>query len=465
MTLLAPLMLFGWVPMALLFFSRYKPQHAVLVTVIGGWLILPQASYNVAGLPDYDKHLAIALGLILGMMLSDHRQLFDFRWHAYDLPMLAYCLAPIVTSLENGLGFYDGLSTSFFQTANWGIPYFAGRVYFFDGESLHALLLGIVIGGLLYVPLCLYEIRMSPQLSNIVYGFFPHDFIQHMRYDGFRPIVFLQHGLMVALWMAISSTVAFWLWRQRLLCSFEGFILPVPVLVLSLTFTTLLCKSVNGWFALVIGCGAYMVSRRAWISIALLLLIFTIPSYIALRSTDTIPVERVASVAEWLVDEERVESLSVRLKQENLFSAKAWNKKYFGWGGYERGWPTAPDTGEKLISMVDSLWVNTFSMYGLFGLVSLHLSMLLGPWLTLRAALSQSPQAQEIVYAPLLSLIVVLFMIDSLFNGMVGPIYIVISGALITQHVVSFDVARRKKFMYPNRKNVFLPDRCGNRTI
>lgn len=445
MNFLVPLMLFGWVPVALLFFDRLNPRHAVLATVIGGWLFLPQASYNLAGLPMFDKHTAIALGLVMGRMLSGPRQSFNIDWHIFDLPMVIYCLSPVVTSLENGLGIYDGLSASFYQATTWGIPYLAGRVYFHDSDSLRDLLMGIVIGGLLYVPLCLYEVRMSPQLSNIFYGFFPHSFAQHMRFGGFRPIVFLQHGLMVALWMAIASTAAFWLWRKRLLSSLRGFIFPIPVLVLSLIVTTILCKSVNGWFALLVGCGAYLITRRARNQLPLLFLILAIPCYIALRSTETIPVEQVISIAEKFVDEERVESFAIRLKQEQLFSEKAWTHKYFGWGGYDRGWPTDPYSGEKLISMIDSIWIITFSMYGLIGLVSLYSSMLLGPWLALKAAAKQFDETPEGIYSSLLSLIVILFMIDTLFNGMIGPIYIVINGALVSCHLAASGLPENDK--------------------
>ncbi|MBV5327317.1 MAG: hypothetical protein JZU65_06720, partial [Chlorobium sp.] len=84
----------------------------------------------------------------------------------------------------------------------WGVPFLAGRIYFKDESTIKDLHRGIIIGGLIYMVLCLYEIRMSPQLNNMLYGFFPHSWVQHLRYGGFRPIVFMQHGLMVALWMA-----------------------------------------------------------------------------------------------------------------------------------------------------------------------------------------------------------------------------------------------------------------------
>ena len=55
MTYLVPIMLFGWVPLSILFFSTLKPHHAALVCIIGGMLFLPMAGYNFSGFPEYDK--------------------------------------------------------------------------------------------------------------------------------------------------------------------------------------------------------------------------------------------------------------------------------------------------------------------------------------------------------------------------------------------------------------------------
>ena len=65
------------------------------------------------------------------------------------------------------------------------------------------------------MPLCLYEIRMSPQLHYLVYGFYPSFFGMSVRFGGYRPTVFLQHGLAVGMWMTSASLVGVWLWYSR----------------------------------------------------------------------------------------------------------------------------------------------------------------------------------------------------------------------------------------------------------
>ena len=58
MTPLVPIMLFGWVPFTILLFMRLPAHRAVLVAVIGGWLLLPTAGYNWPGIPPYGKATA-----------------------------------------------------------------------------------------------------------------------------------------------------------------------------------------------------------------------------------------------------------------------------------------------------------------------------------------------------------------------------------------------------------------------
>lgn len=436
MTPLVPIMLIGWVPFTIFLFFTLKPHRAVLISVIGGWLLLPQYSYSFQGIPSYGSSAAIALGLILGGWLSGHRQKANFQWKIYDLPMIMWCFSAIPTSLTNQLGIYDGISATFGNIVAWGIPYLAGRIYFKDSEALRDLCLGIMIGGLLYLPLCLYEIRMSPRLNITLYGFFPHEWRQHFRYGGWRPIVFMQHGLMVALWMAIATTVAFWLWRSRTIKHIKG--VPMAYIFIGLMLTTILSKSANGWFTLALGCGLYFVYRKSKTNLPFVLLILTIPLYLLLRMTEVISVDNVTMVAAHIFDAERVGSLQVRLTQEDLFVRHTLSSPLFGWGGHSRGWPVDPETGQRLIKMVDAMWIIHLSRTGFFGLVAFLTAMLIGPWLALRSAAKVAPKEDSTHLIPVvMSLVVILFMIDSLFNGMRNPAYILSSGALVSWYLAS----------------------------
>ena len=165
MTILIPITLFGWIPVVLMIFSLLPPRRAVITAFIFAWLFLPMAGYNVPGLPDYTKRTATSLAVLLGMALFHSNLLFAFRPRWFDLPIVVYCcLCPIASSLSNSLGFYDGCAAALATSVTWGLPYLIGRVYFTRLEHLRELAVGIVVGGLICLPLCWWEMRMSPQL-------------------------------------------------------------------------------------------------------------------------------------------------------------------------------------------------------------------------------------------------------------------------------------------------------------
>ena len=110
-----------------------------------------------------------------------------------------------------------------------------------------------------------------------------------------------------------------------------------------------------------------------------------------------------------------------------------------GWGGYQRGWPLDPGTGQQLVGMIDALWIILFSTYGFLGLSSAFLSLAVGPWAFLRT--STRSRARDIhgaatvpVDGALISLIVILYMLDDLLNAMQNPAYLLCVGALVSSY-------------------------------
>ena len=99
----------------------------------------------------------------------------------------------------------------------------------------HNLAIGLFIGGLVYVPLCWLEVQLSPQLHRWLYGKHQHAFIQQMRDGGYRPMVFMQHGLMVGMWMGMTALIGIWLWKAKTL--HQVWDIPMYVLVPVMIFT------------------------------------------------------------------------------------------------------------------------------------------------------------------------------------------------------------------------------------
>ena len=439
MTILVPIALFGWIGISVIAFLVTSPQRAVVFTVIAGVLVLPMASYDWPGIPVYDKTTAIALGLLLARPFSAAASAHRLRLGWYDLPVILWCsIVPFASALANNLGFYDGISSMVTNYLSIGVFFWAGRRYFGEARSLRTLTRGIILGGAFYIPLVLFEVRMSPQLSNMIYGFFAHSWIQHLRFGGFRPIVFMQHGLMVAFWMAVATTVTYWMWRTGQIR--EVFGVPAGLLFLALVIATLLSRSVGGWIFLAAGILSYSWYMRTRSTRFLRFVLLCVPFYIWFRLAGIVSIEQIRPIFAAVLDEQRVASLVVRLRQEELFGLHALRRPLLGWGGYGRGWPRDPATGRLVIAFVDARWVILLSNRGLLGLVTVFFTLMAGPWLVLRdyarAGWGRIAAAHTYrVDAVVLSLILVLYTVDSLMNAMQGQIYFLIAGALVSHHL------------------------------
>ncbi len=345
MSPLVTFLLFGWPLMTLPLFVLLPARRAVIASLIAGWLFLPVFRFGDPGLQHYGKIAATVLAPLLGAIIFDPFQLLAFRPRLWDLPALIWCLCPIATSISNDLGFYDGLSNALDNTLLWGVPYFLGRLYFSDLAALRELALGIVIGGLIYVPLCLIEIRMSPQLHRWVYGYYQHSFLQTIKAGGYRPMVFMQHGLAVAVWMLSGAMAALYLWRSKAVPRLWS--IPMGIWAGVLAVTVVLCRSGNGYALLAVGLILYATSRwlrQAW---PVLIVALIPPLYTGLRYSGAVPRQAITSTAAIFYGENSVQSLEARLIQEDLFSAHASDRLLLGWGGWSRAFPT-DDYGNRL---------------------------------------------------------------------------------------------------------------------
>ena len=250
--------LFGWIPCVIVLFVLMPARKAVATAIVGAWLLLPPVRIEVAGLPDYSKSTAAVVGIVLSTFLFNSNLLLKFRPRWFDLPMLLWCLTVIVSSLQNGLGWYNGFSDALAMFIMWGLPYLLGRLYFNNLENLRTFAIVMVIGGLSYVLPCLWEIRMSPQLLGIVYGV---EVWSGTRMGGFRPNVFFKTGLELGLWMTAASLTGWWLWRCGTIkkvgrIPFGSVLLPI------LMGTTLLCRSTGALVLLAAGVFLLWASTR-----------------------------------------------------------------------------------------------------------------------------------------------------------------------------------------------------------
>jgi len=426
MNLLVPLVLIGWVPATLLFFVWLPAHRAVVAATIVAWLFLPVASIRLSGIPDLTKSSAPMYGLLLSLLLLDRGRVVTMRPVWLDLPMVAWCLIPLPTSLANDLGLYDGLSGVLNQTITWGLPYFLGRAYLSDLNGLRELAAGIVIGGLVYVPLCLLEIRMSPQLHRIVYGYFASPLSHAMRYGGFRPMAFMATGLELGMWMAAASLLGVHLWLSGVLKRVWG--LPFGLVLLPvLVVTTVLCKSVGAMLLLGLGLAVLWTTRLTRTRLPVWALLLAPVFYEATRTTGLWDGRSGVSLAQEWIDVERASSLNYRMNNEDILIAKAVQRPVLGWGGWSRA-RVFDDKGQD-ISITDGMWIITLGNYGSLGLAALT-AVLLAPVAVLARRPARVWSASAFAPAGALAVISGLYMLDNLSNAMFNPIYVLAVGGL-----------------------------------
>jgi hypothetical protein len=431
----ADLVTIGWIPFSLLFFAMLRPRYAVLAAYLGAWLFLPmKAGLKINILPDIDKITASSMGVLVGVMLFDTSRLFTFRPRWFDIPMAVWVLTPFMSSISNKLGPWDGASSVLEQVVFYAIPYFIGRIYFNDWEGFRDLAVAIFLGGVIYVPFCLFEIKMSPQLHRMVYGYFQHSFAQTVRMGGYRPMVFMQHGLAVGFWMTAASLIGVWLMVSGSLKQIFG--IPMIVMVPVLIVTTILCKSTAGIGFLFIGIAALFAVKWTKTALPIYVLVAVAPAYMFLRTTQIVDGTKFVEWSNQVFGEERAQSLETRMHAENLLTAHAMERRWFGYGRWDPDNPKRPawmvydpDTGKKG-AIPDGMWVITMGVNGLSGVISLTVSILL-PALLLRKRVPPQWWAHPMAApAAACAVLLTLHMADNLLNAMVNPIFICAIGGL-----------------------------------
>lgn len=439
--------MYGWPILSIGLFMVMSGRRAVVAAMLGGWLFLPQGvAYEFAGLPEYTRITAMFLGVIVGIAMFDMPRVLRIRWGMLDLPMLAWLVSPIPSSVTNGLGLYDGLSGSFNQILQYGVPYLIGRAYFSTLKDMRWLVKALIAASLIYLPFFYYELRMGPSFHKMVYGY--EHFAWHMiwRLGWYRPPVFLSHGITMGLWLAVTALLAVWAWRSRMFGRVLG--VPVGAAAGALGISFALSRALNGYGVFAITLGSLLAGAIGRVRMALLAAAMIPGLYVGARvasNWDAAPiVEQVSKISE-----DRADSLRSRIAHEVLLIDHALKRPIFGWGTYNRNRPdlVRADAPEGLMggrSITDSLWIIALGQKGMLGLIGIG-GVLLLP--TGRVALRLPPRVWATPgYGAVVALgaIPVSYAYDGLFNAMYSPVPMVAAGALLGSRTLATAAAVRR---------------------
>ncbi len=438
MSFLIPIAMFGYLPFVLWLYGKLPPRRAALVAFITAWMFLPNDTYYFPGLPDYNKTFAASLAVLLATFLRDRGRLAAFRWRLYDGVLLFWCLTPMLSSLSNGLGAYDGFSNAKNYLTTWFAPYLIGRLYFGNREAIRDLLWGLFLGALVYSPFCWLEMVMSPQLHNWVYGHHAHIFSQTVRPIGYRPTVFMQHGLMVGMWMAGGALAGLILWKwDGTVKTVFGF--PLRTLVIVVVVTAVACQSFGAIGLLGAGYLIITLCRKLRFGLPLKLVALLPVLAVSMKVAGLWTGEGMVNFFS-KISEERAASFEFRALNEEMLIEKALARPVFGWGGWGRS--RIYDEAGNDISITDSYWIIIFGQSGITGLVSFALVMTWPVIGFLRRYPPKTWAEPAIARAVPLVTLVALYFVDCLVNDMKSPLYILIAGAIAT--LVAESTGRRE---------------------
>jgi hypothetical protein len=428
-----------WPLLALWLYWRRPASEALLWTILGGQLVLPEGAVIklAPGIPNLDKiTIPIFAALVGCLMVARHPVRF---WNQVGLPevlFLSGVIGPIITSELNGdvmfvgggtvlpsLGHYEALSAAVAQFI-FMLPFLLGRSYLRSVADNMQILRVLVIAGLFYSILILFEIRMGPQLHVWLYGYPSSDMDIDVRGDGFRPRVFLVNGLALALFAATSLVAAAAFWRARVRV-YRWF--PSWALTAYLGTILILCQSAA---ALVYGavCAPLLRWAKPRIQLQIAVVFVSIAlTYPVLRFVDVVPTGSMIEVATWF-STDRANSLKFRFENEQILLEHASKRFAFGWGRFGRS--RAYDKDGNDISITDGGWIVTLGDFGLVGFLA-QFGLLALPVFRAASALRFTQSPRESVILAALALVLAINIIDLLPNSFLTPFIWLVAGALL----------------------------------
>lgn len=448
--LVATLALLVW-PLVALYLYRTRPlAQATLWTILGAQMLLPVGAEIKLheGIPGLDKVSLPNIATLIGCLLLVQRPSRMWRRFGFaGVLILMNLVGPFITAELNGdpiiVGntvlpsetHYDAVSAAFNQFL-FVLPFFVGRLVLRGSTENEETLRVLAIAGLLYSIPMLLEIRLSPQLHFWLYGYYPSEFLQQMRENGFRPVVFMGHGLIVAFFAMTTAVAAAALWRIR-----SPIMRLQPGIVTGyLSVLLVLCKSLGA-----LSYGAVLVplvrlaTPRLQLRVALVLVSVAL-LYPLLRTTDLFPTTGMVEVAK-SISGERANSLEFRFTNEDRLLQRASQRLFFGWGRFGRS--RVYDESGKDVSVTDGFWIIVLGTYGLFGFIA-EFGLLVFPVVRAVSAVKFVESKREAVLLGALALIIATNVVDLLPNATISPWTWLLAGALLGRVESIWASARRQ---------------------
>ncbi|MCV2881872.1 hypothetical protein [Actibacterium sp. XHP0104] len=456
----ANLVLFGYPLVVIILFRRMSLQSALIWSIVAGYLLLPmRTGIDLPMFPTIDKTFVPSVTAAIACMFIVMSQRTPLRAAAqpaerpfafdpqrgkllfWGLTILLFA-TPLITVMTNGdpveqgnkfirgLRMYDTFSIIGAMMVTM-LPFYLGRRFLNTDDGHRLLLRVLVLAALGYSLFVLWEVRMSPFVNKHVYGFFQHSIAQHARGGGWRPKVFLNHGLWLGIFECMAVLAAMALWRARrdkepaLRWLLFGAYL-FGVLVLSKTLGAFLLAVM---FAPVI----LFIGVRGQLLIAAVIA-GTVMTYPMLRGAGLVPTNKLYNFAA-SIDAQRAQSLQYRFDNEELLLERANKKPLAGWGSWGR--PRVSNEKGNTISTSDGYWVIIIGVHGWLGYIA-QFALLGLPMILM--ALNRRKLGVTMETAGL-SIVLAAAMLDLVPNATITSVTWLVAGAVFGRYQTAVAVA------------------------
>lgn len=432
----ASLVLFSWPIVVFWLLVRYPAKYAIFIAITTASLLLPAAfQIDLPLLPPLNRDTITALTLVCALILLGIKFRF-FQPGIIVKALVGYLIVIIISTELNGsieisgskflpgLTHYDAFS-NVFRTLLGLIPFLLGRYFFTDVKDNEAIFKILVIMALIYAIPMIYEIRFSPQLHRIVYGYHATDFIQSVRGDGFRASVFVGHGLPLAFWLSTCTIAAMALRKNKMRIGK----LPTFMVICFLSAVLVLSKTWSALFYVILGViFIYRLSPTNQVKWSFLLSAL-IMLYPVAKMMDVFPDKAIIStIAEY--NTERADSMLTRYTNEEVLLKHALKKPFFGWGGWGRN-RLYDNTGKDTV-ITDGRWIIEFGTFGAVGFVFYYLILLIPLYAALKNVKHIDNPKDQVHFAAL-AMLLAICIIDSVPNTNMWPMHLLLAGALLGQ--------------------------------
>ena len=434
-----------WPLVSLILFRTLSLERALIWSILGAYLVLPPVTeLNLPLVPSMNKatipNLTVLLIILLG---TGHRlQLPRSKLALFLSAGLVFAAIPTVLTNADPITFEvlrefdfirfvnselpgqslrDVLSTLIAQILMI-VPFLLARQFLASDAALRDLLVAIMAAGLVLALPAMIEVATSPQLNILVYGFFQHSFEQTVRMGGFRPILFLEHPLWVAILICSSLLAAAGLVRVTPLQDRWKMI----CVALFLAFILWLCKSLASMIYALALVPVLLLTPYRWIVRIAALFAIVAVAYPMLRNFGVVPLEAILAQAE-AISPARAQSLEFRFGNEERLLERAAERPLFGWGGWGRNLIREEATGV-ILTIPDGRWIIIFGTFGWLGYIG-EFGLLALPALWLAWQVGRKTEVSP--YAAMLTMILCITMIDTLLNATLTPVIWMVAGALL----------------------------------